>query len=111
MPNFRERTRLRRARIAAGSSKELSVEPRARPIVPQPPFDRWPVNLPSPPVVEEAEQTLAEKAAELFEPMTYRELQTFLKANKLSAAGTKADLLTRAIEFTEEESMEGEPIE
>ncbi len=106
MPNFRERTRIRRARIAEGTTKGLPSAPRPRPIVPQPSFIGWPVALPPPPVEEGAEKTLAERTVELFEPMTYRELQTFLKANDLSAGGTKADLIARAVEFAEGESIE-----
>ncbi len=125
MPNFRERTRIRRAQIAAGSPKDLSTEHQPRPIVPQPSFTSWPVRLPSPPPVEgdaetivitdEAtsagtvaviETTSAEVTVAELEAMTYDKLRGFLKENDLSTAGKKADLLSRAIEFAE-----GEPIE
>ena len=106
MPNFRERTRLRRARIAAGNVPGPPPAPRPRPIVPQPSFAEWPVNLPAPPPTEGEvaviETTSAEVTVAELEAMTYNDLRAFLKESDLSAAGTKVDLLIRAIEFAEE---------
>ncbi len=104
MPNFRERTRIRRARIATGTAQALPSAPRPRPIVPQPSFTEWPVALPMPPDTGEEIETIIAIAE--FEVMTYNDLRAFLKENELSAMGTKADLIERAVEFTK-----GEPIE
>lgn len=122
MPNFPERMRQRRAAIAAGNAPAPPPAPAPRPVVPQPSFAGWPITLPSPPpTVDEARQMIVEpevvevrtavveelvddvgEAMANFEAMTYRELQAFLKSVGLSATGTKADMLVRAIGFVEE---------
>jgi len=110
MPNFREKMRRRRAAIATGNAPTPLPVPTPHPVIPQPSFTEWPVDLPSPQSTEgevaAIETTSAEVTVAELEAMTYRQLQAFCKENSLNASGKKAELLARAVEFAEREPIE-----
>lgn len=103
MPNFRERTRIRRAAIAAGSqlARPPAPEPRPRPVVPT--FTGWPIDIPAPPAVDEAGQMIVE--AEVVEELVDQTMSEEEQAVSLEEQAAMVETTSAEVTVAELEAM------